>query len=107
MNDFEKPITAEVRALVHEIVDRFLDYNPTKTMRDITGDKPTFMVRFSGHVSYLSVDIHEGGWEPDSEGESFNIPLCDNERVKKRLTAILDCMEEIYSDWEEKEHGNE
>ena len=73
MKDFiEKPITAEVRALVHEIVDRFLDYNPTVTQQEDTGSKPTFFLYFSGHIGTLEagLDNEFQEWKKNKEEKS-------------------------------------
>lgn len=114
MKDFiEKPITAEVRALVHEIVDRFLDYNPTVTQQEDTGSKPTFFLYFSGHTAALYVNIYANGWEQGGKSEDFDIYLSESEytgtadEIQNELVSVLKRMEEVYTDWYEKEHGNE
>lgn len=111
MNDFiEKPITAEARALVHEIVDRFLDYNPTKTKQETTGSKPTFLVNLWGHICTLEVSSYVNGYGNDSKHEYLTdfagVSLCKEDSLTQ-LKSVLERMEEIYTAWYEKEHPNE
>lgn len=114
MNDFnEKPITAEVRALVHEIVDRAMSYNDTKTGQELTSGKPTFFVRFAGHTAALYVDIYANGWNQGGKSEGFDIYLSESEyngtadEIQSELVSVLKRMEEVYTTWYEKENPNE
>ena len=114
MKDFiEKPITAEVRALVLRIVERAMFYNSTKTEQKLTSDKPTFFVRFAGHTVALYVNIYANGWESGNESEDFDIYLSESEytgtadEIQNELVSVLKRMEEVYTDWYEKGHGNE
>lgn len=109
-NFIEKPITAEVRALVHEIVDRFLDYNPTRTRQETTGSKPTLFVTLWGHICTLEVHAHANGYSNDSECEyltDFSGVDLYEEDTLTQLQGVLNRMDEIYNDWYEKGHGNE
>jgi len=109
MKDFEKPITAEVRKLVHEIVDRFLDYNPTMTRQETTGDKPTFILNLEGTICTLAVRAYANGYIYTSECEYLTEVQGDKLNRKDTLTrlqGILKRMEEIYNDWYEKENAN-
>ena len=110
MKDFiEKPITAEVRKLVHEIVDRFLDYNPTITRQETTGDKPTFFLNFEGTICTLAVRAYANGYIYTSECEYLTEVQGDKLNRKDTLThlqGILKRMEEIYASWEKKEQSN-
>lgn len=114
MNDFnEKPITAEVRALVHEIVDRAMSYNSTSTKQDFTGDKPTFFVSFAGHTACLYAEIHANGWEPEDKSEDFIVRLSEREYngtcedIQTELVSVLKRMEKVYTTWYEKENPND
>lgn len=114
MSDFnEKPITAEVRALVHEIVDRAMSYNDTKTGQELTSGKPTFFVRFAGHTAALYVDIYANGWDQGGKSEGFDIYLSESEyngtadEIQNELVSVLKRMEEVYTTWYEKENTNE
>lgn len=114
MKDFmEKPITTEVRTLVLRIVDRAMSYNSMRTEQELTSNKPTFFVSFTGHTACLYVEIHANGWKPESKSEDFIIRLSEGEYngtcedIQSELVSILKRMEEIYKNWYEKEHPNE
>ena len=110
-NFIEKPITAEVRALVHEIVDRFLDYNPTVTQQEKTGSKPTFFLYFSGHIGTLEVHAYANGYGDSECGFEYLTEFLGakfyEEGTLSQLQGVSNRMDEIYNDWYEKEHGNE
>lgn len=113
MKNFEKPITAEVRELALRIMERAMFYNNTQTQQSFTSGKPTFFVRFAGHTAALDVDIHKQGWESGDEAESFIVYLSEREyngtadEIQKELVSVIKRMEEVYTAWYEKEHGNE
>lgn len=114
MNDFnEKPVTAEVRALVHEIVDRAMSYNSTSTRQELTGTKPTFIVRFYSHVAILDVDIYPDGYKCEGTLEFFRVHLCEEvgyrtvDDIQNKLESVIKRMEEVYDVWYEKENTNE
>lgn len=113
MEDFEKPITAEVRELVLRIMERAMFYNNTRTQQSITSGKPTFFVRFAGHTAALYVDIYANGWDQGDKSEDFEIYLSERDytgtadEIQGELVSILTRMEEVYTTWYEKEHGNE
>ena len=110
-NFIEKPITAEVRASVHEIVDRFLDYNPTVTQQEDTGSKPTFFLYFSGHIGTLEVHAYANGYGDSECGFEYLTEFLGakfyEEGALSQLQGVSNRMDEIYNDWYEKEHGNE
>lgn len=114
MNDFnEKPITAEVRELVLRIMERAMFYNSTSTEQKITGNKPTFFVKFSGHIATLEVDIHTSGWNSQCNSEEFAIRLVEvgyngtPDDIRSKLESVIKRMEEVYDVWHEKENTNE
>lgn len=84
---------------IGKVIEMAAQLNPSKTSRDITGDKPTIYVMFFGHVSLLQVQIHSLGWgdapydEPDY---SWNIYIDeDQENVKKQLDDIINILEQL------------
>ena len=103
----EKPITNEVRQLVHHIVDKWLDYNNTPTEQEFTGDKPTFFVELSGHIENILVDCHTGGYVANGDFEhrgKESVHLSENEyETEKEILADLDRiiadMDRYYTDW--------
>lgn len=115
MNDFnEKPIDTKVRETALRIMERAMFYNNTQTKQSITGGKPTFFVQFSGHIATMEVDIHRSGWgQPNDDPECFTIPLTERgyngtyDEIQNKLVSVLKRMEEVYTDWYEKEYTNE
>lgn len=84
---------------IGKVIEMAAQLNPSQTSRDITGDKPTIFVMFSGHVSLLQVQVHYFGWgdapydEPDY---SWNVYIDeDQENVKKQLDDIIDILEQL------------
>ena len=49
----EEPMTTEVRDMVLRIMERAMYYNKTPTRIELTGDKPTFDIQFSGRTGKL------------------------------------------------------
>lgn len=103
----EKPITNEVRQLVHHIVDKWLDYNNTPTEQEFTGDKPTFFVELSGHIGNIFVDCHTGGYVANGDFEHCgkeSVHLSENEYeaeedILANLNRVLADMDRYYNDW--------
>lgn len=84
---------------IGKVLELAAQLNPSKTSRDITGDKPTIFVYFFGHVSLLRVQIHSLGWgdEPYDEPDySWDIYIYeDQENVKKKLDDIINMLEKL------------
>ena len=60
------------RAVVHRILDAVLDINGLEPRRkELEGNLPAAFFTFSGHVSEVSVGLHEYGWEIGDK-ESFS-----------------------------------
>lgn len=115
MNDFnQKPVTAEARVLVHQVVDRLLDYNPMRTTQETTGNKPTFSVDIDGFNAQIRVSIIKDGFpvlgERLKDVKYYSAYLCEDESnsadgIKESLGEILTRMEEVYNKWQEQK-GN-
>lgn len=110
----QKSITAEVRALVHEVVDRLLDYNPTETTRETTGDKPTFWMELNGYSARMQVSAVKDGFPSDSnplkDVKRYETQLCEddsntNKGIEENLGDILKRMDEIYAQWNKQEEN--
>lgn len=50
---------------IHDVLDVVMSINGGTSCRRGNGH-PTAFFNYSGHVSCISVDIHEDGWVPDS-----------------------------------------
>ena len=104
----EKPITNEVRQLVHHIVDKWLDYNNTPTKQGYTGDKPTFFVELNGHCGDVAVHCYPKGYMENAEnvwcGGDIQFNLCEDEYeaeedILANLNRVLADMDRYYNDW--------
>lgn len=78
--------------------------NSGKTRRDLTGNRPTVFVCFSGHCCDLDVEIHLNGWdrcEPYcSEDIHKDIDLAETQ--EKKIDEVIDILQKLYNEWEEK-----
>lgn len=111
INIDEKPMECKVRETVLRMLERAMHYNSTSTNQTDTGNKPSFYVRFYGHVALLEVEIDVDGFAVGCESEKHTVYLtehkygCTSDKIQNRLVAILKRMEEVYSAWYEKEHA--
>lgn len=77
--------------------------NPTKTKREITGDKPTIFIDFAGHISSVHIHIHSNGWSwgsyadedyyinfDESKNKSY---ICEADKCIEKLEDILELVE--------------
>lgn len=75
--------------------------NPTSTNKELTGDKPTVFVSFSGHCTYFCITVYPEGWEPDyginADVEYYEAYLEDDD-AKKALDKAIERLEGIYKD---------
>lgn len=87
---------AENRKKLHELFDIVMDYNGfTERKRSVSGMKPTFFFRFSGHVAAVSIDLFRNGWNDTSERQTdreefwvaFDKPIQDELIEKIRVAA--------------------
>ena len=65
----------ETREIVKQIFELALAINPNDTKKGTTGKKPTVIVKFSGHVAAVDVEIYLNGWDSGAcaEDESLNV----------------------------------
>ena len=65
--------------------------------KDLTGDKPTIFVFFSGHISQIKVQTNETGWTSDTENDvEFVIYLHRPfEEIKEQLDSCIQYLEEL------------
>lgn len=79
--------------------------NSGKTRRDLTGNRPTVFVFFSGQCCDLEVQIHLNGWdrcEPYCwEDIHKDIDIYD-ETQEKKIDEVIDILQRLYNGWGEK-----
>lgn len=116
MSDFnQKPVTADVRALVHEVVDRLLDYNPTETTQETTDNKPTFYLDINGYSARIQVGIIKDGFPIIGnlkDVKRYGACLCEDdfhsaEGISEDFGEILTRMDDVYNQWQQKGSNNE
>lgn len=81
-----------------QILQLALKINNTPTEREITGDKPTVFVFFSGHVDVLEVCIYSSGWiEEEQPDYHYYLRLHDTE--KSIDNALDECILQLKQIW--------
>lgn len=86
-------MTNEIINKICEINRLALQLNPKCTSRDVTGDKPTVFIQFSGHVNRFSVQLYYKGWD---EKKPY-IDECDNYYIflDEEADVVISQLEEI------------
>lgn len=111
MSDYdEKPIDPKVRRLAARIMKLQMRYNPTSTKRELTGNKPTFDIEYSGIHAMLFVTVYPKGYiknYPIDEifSKWISLNTGKSERIIQDLNHVLMYMKKVYADWYQKEKG--
>ena len=96
-----------IKNKVLEIMALAVEFNNTATKTELTGDKPTFFVYFSGHVCLLHVHVYPEGWSEDKIGKVKCLETyLDKYNAEENLDNILNEMKKAISDWENKNNEN-
>ena len=95
---------------ITRIMELAMLINPTSTNKELTGDKPTVFVSFSGHCTYFCTTVLPEGWEPDYDinagVEYYDACLeDDDEGAKKVLDKAIERLEGIYRDVQEGKYN--
>lgn len=62
--------------------------------QEVTGDKPTVFVQYSGHVSAISIDIHSKGWCSGVYADKkYRVDLCEDDFWEKYLETMHGLLE--------------
>lgn len=87
---------------VTEIAKKVIEFailnNKEKTEVEITKDKPTFFVHFSGHCSLIEISINPFGWRDDAVSESYSVHI-DRDNAAEQLQYAYDRMVAIQDEW--------
>jgi hypothetical protein len=95
-------MTDAIRKKVLRIMELATLINPTKTQREVTGNRPTVFVNFSGHCCILNVQIHPAGY-PDTSNEKWYMDIrLYGDRDKEELDGVLCDLEALYAEWKDK-----
>ena len=98
-------MTDELRAKVFKIMELAMLLNPTRTQREVTGDKPTVFVEFNGHVCDVDIFIHYTGWDADRRADRTMTVRFDSQysNPDQELDEAIAKLTEIYDEWKDRE----
>ena len=98
-------MTDKIKSKVVKIVELAMLLNPTKTKREVTGDKPTVFVEFNGHVCNVGIFIHYTGWFPGADPDRIMRVRFDSEysNPDQELDEAIAKLTEIYDEWKDRE----
>lgn len=119
MNEITK-ITESVRKKVLKIMELAMLINDSPTRQELTGNKPTVFIAFSGHCCFLTVYVYPEGWTSDEaiddkflcgglnlseetaftpDGQSKEIP------TERKLEGVILVLTDILYNIQQKENG--
>lgn len=90
--------TMSKRTKALKILNLAMLLNNTETKREITGDKPTVFVNFSGHINYFECQIYSNGWYPNADYE-FNYEIRLENDFNNELDECINKLEELCREW--------
>ena len=103
-------MTKEITQRVLEIMELAVNFNSSETRQEITGNKPTFFVVFSGHICSLEVRANINGYPKSSAiylsgkgaARGYETTYLDGaeKQTLQDLDAVLAEMHRIISEWE-------
>ncbi len=94
-----------------EILNLCMELNPTKTLQEKTGNKPTVFFTFSGHVNHVDISVHLSGWHVDcyadcyysislDNGEGFFSTEDDSQTVKRcTIDDVITDLKKLKEEW--------
>lgn len=92
-----------IKNKVLEIIALAVEFNNTETKTELTDDKPTFFVKFSGHVCLLHIHMYPEGWSEHKIGKVKCLETyLDEYNAEENLDNILNEMKNAISDWESR-----
>ena len=100
-------MSTEMMGKVTLIMQLALLINPTAARTDTTGNKPTVMFHFYGHINSFNVTIYPNGWSDYSEDkmvyETYLDPALGDESI---IDAALAHLEKIYKEIQEGKYND-
>ena len=93
-------MTDEARKKVLTIMNLAMFLNSSDTSKDVTGEKPTIITRFYGHVCLFEVEIYENGYADNENYVRYETYL-DGElkEYSTDLDKIIDILTELCRKW--------
>lgn len=86
----------EVEKKVIQIMELSMKLNPTPTLRELTGCKPTIFVKFSGHVCCLEINILTHGWKYDPDGGGYDDLTTEYSSIDLDKDTAYEELENVY-----------
>lgn len=92
--------TREIRNLILRVMELAVLINSKPTEQEITGNRPTVFVYFSGHTAGVDVTIYPHGWDKDSiEYETYSCYPTSEWDSPDALYNAVERLEELYNEW--------
>ncbi len=74
--------------------------NSTSTRRELTGNKPTVFINFSGHINQLEVYIHSNGWfEEEDPDYCYYLYLSDDNYKDEKMNECIALLKDIWQQY--------
>ena len=95
-----KKIEKLKRQRIHKVLDAVLDVNGLGERRvEKTGNLPTAFFGFSGHIGFITAEIHEKGWDYPCGEKSYdlfhrveNMSKKDYEKIVSEIRKYQKCI---------------
>ncbi|MEE0264368.1 MAG: hypothetical protein UD936_01975 [Acutalibacteraceae bacterium] len=85
-----------VNRKAQRILELAMKINNIPTKREVTGNKPTVFVWFSGHVNLLNVEIHSNGWVEKSVPDYVHQIYLSDESADDMLNECISVLKNIW-----------
>lgn len=84
------------RKMLHDILDLVIDINGfEKRDREFTGDKPTVMFNFTGHVCWAELKVYEHGWDGFLDPDVSEYIALDEDGKEDDLRKLINYLEDL------------
>lgn len=93
-------MSSEIMAKILKVMELALQLNPEKTEHNITGNKPTVFVKFSGHIASLEVVIYQSGWKEGRENTTYRMYFEEEwDNSENTLDRVIETLEKLVKEW--------
>ena len=93
-------MSSEIMVKVLRVMGLALQLNPEKTEHNITGNKPTVFVTFSGHIASLEVKIYQSGWGEERESTTYRMYFEEEwDNSENTLDRVIEALEKLVKEW--------
>lgn len=93
-------MSSEIMVKILKVMELALQLNPEKTEHNITGNKPTVFVEFSGHIASLEVKIYQSGWGEGREKTTYCMCFGEEwDNSENTLDGVIEILEKLVKEW--------